>query len=276
MSGASGAGKSFLNLDMLAAVLEGGRWFGYRVKRCSVLIVVLEGEAGLCKRVKALERFNERPFPDGARFLFGDFSLLNPDHVVALAAAVAASGGIGVVAIDTLNRAAPGADENGSQDMGRILEAVKLLQSLVGGLVLLVHHTGKDATKGMRGHSSLFAALDAAIEVSRTDDRREWRVAKSKDDEDGQVHPFRLRIVDLGTDDDGEPIKSCVVDGDALDEGTRPRPKLPRGGNQKIVYDALGPLLKASATFGKAGGAGQSPVHHVGRSNCRNSGASAG
>ena len=68
-----------------------------------------------------------------------------------------------VVFLDTLNRAAPTADENSSKDMGEILSAAKLLQSLINGLVVLVHHTGKDATKGLRGHSSLFAALDAAV-----------------------------------------------------------------------------------------------------------------
>jgi hypothetical protein len=64
--------------------------------------------------------------------------------------------------------------------MGEILEAAKRLQSLTGGLVVLVHHTGKDATKGLRGHSSLFAAMDAAVEVSRDGDRREWKVAKAR------------------------------------------------------------------------------------------------
>ncbi len=65
---------------------------------------------------------------------------------------------------------------------------------MTGGLVVLVHHTGKDATKGLRGHSSLFAALDAAIEVSRSGERREWILAKSKDGRDGSTHPFKLRV----------------------------------------------------------------------------------
>ena len=120
--------------------------------------------------------------------------------------------GIGaVVILDTLNRAAPGADENSSKDMGAILEAAKALQRLTGGLVVLVHHTGKDATKGLRGHSSLFAALDAALEVTRTGDRREWALTKSKDGEDGLRHAFNLRVVSLGADSDGLPVSSCVV-----------------------------------------------------------------
>ena len=84
-----------------------------------------------------------------------------------------------VVFIDTLNRAAPTADENSSRDMGEILEAAKRLQSKTGGLVMLVHHTGKDASKGLRGHSSLFAAIDSAVDVRRDGDSREWKVAKA-------------------------------------------------------------------------------------------------
>ena len=76
---------------------------------------------------------------------------------------------------------------------------------------MLVHHTGKDATKGLRGHSSLFAALDAAVEVSRDGERREWKVAKSKEGQDGDAHPFKLQIETLGTDDYGDVISSCVV-----------------------------------------------------------------
>jgi len=138
--------------------------------------------------------------------------------------------------------------------MGRILEAAKALADATGGLVVLVHHSGKDLTKGMRGHSSMFAAMDGAIEVSRDGDRREWRSAKSKDGEDGCAYPFRLRRIDVGTDGDGEPITSCVVDTDLQPgELELPRPKLPKGGNQKIVYDGLGPLFRASTVRGKAG-----------------------
>ncbi len=42
--------------------------------------------------------------------------------------------------------------------------------------MVLIHHTGKDATEGLRGYSSIFAAMDAAVEVSRDSDRREWKV----------------------------------------------------------------------------------------------------
>ena len=127
--------------------------------------------------------------------------------------------------------------------MGEIIAGANHLQRLIGGLVLLVHHTGKDASKGLRGHSSLHAALDAAIEVRRNGDQREWLIAKSKDGEDGQSNYFGLEVVELGRDEDNEPITSCVIRAiDANGEMKRVLP--PNAGNQKIAYDTLKELIK--------------------------------
>ena len=253
--GPSGSGKSFLVLDVAASVAGGAYdWFGRRVAPCSVTYCALEGEAGMGKRVSAWSLHHKKSVPDCLRFITQPFDLLNGGDVAELAKAVQVAGGAGgLVILDTLNRAAPGADENSSVDMGNIIAAAKRLQTLTGGLVLLVHHTGKDATKGLRGHSSLYAALDGAIEVNKTDSRREWSVAKSKDDETGSLHPFRLKIVTVGTDDEGEEITSCVAVPDLLMDGALRRILPPKSGNQKIIWEALGHVLKQSTCFGKAG-----------------------
>jgi hypothetical protein len=129
---------------------------------------------------------------------------------------------------------------------------------MTGGLVLLVHHSGKDHTKGLRGHSSLYAALDAAVEVTRDGDRRGWRMEKSKDGQDGEGEAFRLAVVELEPDADGEPQTSCVVEpDDSPQDATRSR--LPKGGNQKVVLDALRDLLGRSQTFGVHGAPNHKP-----------------
>lgn len=250
--GPSASGKSFLCLDLAAAIADGGDWFGYRVKRAPVVYLPLEGEAGFKLRAAAWEKEHGEPLPDDLRLTMAPFKLTDPEDVAALAAAAAGVGPAPVVFIDTLNRAAPEADENASADMGRILDGAKSLQRLTGGLVVLVHHTGKDTSKGLRGHSSLFAALDGAIEVTRDDDRRGWRCAKAKDDKDGQGHAFTLHVQDLGTDEDGDPVTSCVVRPDAS-ASEAPRVKAPLGGNQRLVLDALRPLFKAGTAHGKGG-----------------------
>jgi hypothetical protein len=249
--GPSGSGKSFLVLDMLGAVGEGREWFGQKVERCPVTYCALEGEHGIAQRMDAY-RIRHGSVPAQLRFIAQPFSLLEARDVADLAAAIRAAGGAGgIVVVDTLNRAAPGADENDSKDMGRVIAAAKALQSALGGLVLLVHHSGKDETRGLRGHSSLHAALDAALEVSRKADRREWRLAKSKDGADGDAHPFRLDVVELTEGD--EAATSCVVTPEeATADALRAR-KLPQGGQQRLLWNAIGDLLRASPDLGKAG-----------------------
>jgi len=239
--GPPGSGKSFLALDLLGAVAEGRDWFGHRTSPAPVVYVALEGEAGIAQRVQAY-RSRHGQAPADMRFVAQSFALLEPGDVAELAEAVrAASGAGGVVAIDTLNRASPGADENDSRDMGQVIAGAKLLQAALGGLVLLMHHSGKDASRGLRGHSSLLAVLDAAIEVTREGDRREWRTSKAKDGPDGEAHPFRLDVVELGTDEDGEPVTSCVVTPEAAGAS---RPTAPAGGNQRIAWDRIGEILR--------------------------------
>ena len=97
--------------------------------------------------------------------------------------------------------------------MGVIIKHLKLLQEMTGGLVLIIHHTGKNTSQGLRGHSSLKAALDANIEVVGSD-KRSWLLEKSKDGEDGKCFGFRLEVQNLGTDSDGDPITSCTVERD--------------------------------------------------------------
>jgi hypothetical protein len=252
MFGASGSGKSFLALDLCAAVANGAEWFGHRVTQAPVVYVALEGEHGLRQRTQAWEAHKEKPLPANLGFISESLDLRNPDDRQALAHSIAASGcGGGLLVIDTLNRAAAGADENSSRDMGELVAAATDLQVKVGGTVLLIHHSGKDQTKGLRGHSSLHAALDAAIEVTRTDGHREWRIAKSKDDADSVAHPFALRVVELSTDDEGQPVTSCVVV-ESLFSGQSRRLVQPKGATQKLVHERLGRLLSESRVFGRS------------------------
>lgn len=252
--GASGCGKTFLILDLGFAIAGNGPWFGFRNRGpVPVVYVGLEGSAGLPQRTQAIIEHKGIEPGRRIRFITDPLSLLDRDDIIDLAERIGLEGMAGgVVIIDTLNAASPGADENDSRDMGRIIAGAKELQRLTGGVVILVHHSGKDAGRGLRGHSSLLAALDFAIEVSRTDSGRAWKIAKSKDASDGDAHPFALRVVEIGEDEDGDPITSCIVE--PVEDAARQIRKLnlPAGGNQRIAYDALVELLKTAGNFGKA------------------------
>jgi hypothetical protein len=204
------------------------------------------------KRIMAWSIHNDAPVPAEMRFITDPLDLLSSD-VAELGKAVIANGGAGgMVIIDTLNRAAAGADENSSVDMGRLIAASKQLQGITGGVVCLVHHTGKDSTKGLRGHSSLYAALDGAVEVTASDNRKSWSVAKSKDDVTGNAFPFKLDIVPVGADADGEVITSCVIGLDDSGEDVKTR-RSTLGANQKIARDVLGEPLRKSLHIGMVG-----------------------
>lgn len=250
--GASASGKSFLALDLMAALGEACTWFGHGVmKPHHVVALVLEGEAGFRRRVLAWERSRGRNFTDRVRFTFGAFNLLEGGDLSDLATSIAANGGCDALFIDTLNRAMPGADENSARDASTLVSSLGWLQRALGCLVVVVHHTGKNELAGMRGHSSMFAAMDAVIEVKRTPGMREWAVAKSKDDVDGTTHPFTLETVELGRDFMDEPITSCVVR--SIDTPVDRSPRPPSGGNQRIIYMALGELFREGGAYGKPG-----------------------
>lgn len=245
--GPSGSGKSFLSLDLGGALGSGREWFGHRVNTAPVVYLCLEGESGLRNRVAAYRTHHGRGSLANVRFIVESFDMLNGDPAALIRTIQAAGMENPVVMIDTLNRAAPGADENNVVDMGRIIAATKAIQSALGGLVVLIHHTGKDIGKGLRGHSSLHAALDAAISVSRDGEDRKWSIAKAKDGEDGKECSFSLKVYDLGEDEDGDPVTSCaILPGDPVDDASgQKKPKPPTGGNQKIAWTWLSAAFKA-------------------------------
>ncbi|MCW5144300.1 helicase RepA family protein [Burkholderia cenocepacia] len=256
--GPSASGKTFLTLDVALSVARGASWFGRRVNRAGVVYVAAEGEAGISDRLRAAlgDDFQDVAMeivPSPVDLLRGlvDLNAL----ISAIRDAEARIGRVGLVVIDTLARCMPGGDENTSDSMGAFLQNVDVLRRAIDGLALIVHHTGKDTSAGARGHSSFFGAMDGCLEVARDGDHRSFKVAKSRDGVDGESQAFRLAPVELGIDDDGDPITSCVVEPDdqrpsAGDRGTR---KPPSGANAKIAIRVLKNLLKDSREFGKAG-----------------------
>ncbi|MCP5682603.1 helicase RepA family protein, partial [Klebsiella pneumoniae] len=72
-----------------------------------------------------------------------------------------------LIIFDTLARCYGNLDENNSQDMGRLIVGCDAIKNGTSASVLLVHHSGKDETKGARGSSSLKAALDVEFNVKK-------------------------------------------------------------------------------------------------------------
>jgi hypothetical protein len=217
--GPSNCGKSFWIMDLAAAVATGRPFRDeLEVEQGAVVYVALEGSYGARNRVEALKQAGTLK-PDTPFYLvFESISLLENGHAARLAetvAAVAENAGrkVRLVILDTMARAMAGGDENSGQDMTAAVQSIDAVRAATGAHVAVIHHCGKDEARGARGHSSLRAAVDTEIGVSRAEGETisTVKVTKQRDLQIGGAMPFSLKIIELGTDRRGKPVTSCVV-----------------------------------------------------------------
>lgn len=212
--GESGSGKSFITLDMCFAIAQGLPWRGLRTKQGRVVYIVAEGAQGFRNRRLAYARHHSLSEASNAALdiIEAAPNLLLKEDAKELCKAILASGPKpSLVVVDTLAQTMAGANENASEDMGKALAHCKGIHAATGAMVLLIHHSGKDSSKGARGWSGLRAAADAELEVIRSPYGRMLRTTKQKDGADFKEWGFDLETVNLGEDQDGDVITSCVV-----------------------------------------------------------------
>lgn len=239
--GMSGSGKTFLTLDMLLSVASGRNWFEMKTMQVPVTYLCLESRNAIAMRIRAWE-MNNQSCPDNFKQIHDDFDFKFKKDVIELAELINNSNmNQGLIAIDTFNASIHGLDENSSRDMGVVLQHLKLLSKLTDCAIAIVHHSGKDSSQGMRGHSSLHAALDNIIEV-KSAAYSSWRVVKNKDAEDNLSFNFKLTPIEIGEDSEGDSISSCFVEASSIPASTS---KMPSGKNQVLVHDKLMSTLKA-------------------------------
>lgn len=235
--GEPGSGKSFLVLDISGAVALGEAWRGLAVDKGPVVYIAAEGADGLRKRLQALALERGVDLKDMPIWVIADSPNLLRDQDRLVAHAIKEIGGAVLVVVDTLASVTPGGNENSGEDMGAAIARCKRLQTDTGAFIMLVHHSGKDSSRGARGWSGLKAAVDVELEVTRNGDDRAVRVTKQKEGEDGDLFPFRLKPVELKPDSDGNAVSSCVVEHmETMPEGAR---REPTGTVQKIVYQIV-------------------------------------
>lgn len=226
--GASGSFKSFAALDILHHVANGMEYYGRKTMRKPSVLIAFEGQAGIPNRLKAM-RQAETKRRDPSAFHVGEpahdvrtnisvirtpIDIQNQQHRDELVAQLQAKGLTGgILCIDTLAQASAGVEENSSA-MGAILENLKELQYRLDCLIIVIHHTGKDAERGMRGWSGLFAAMDFVLECIRTAKTSKGKliVRKQKDGADGLSFNFETVLHIVGEDEDGEHITSLAIE----------------------------------------------------------------
>lgn len=212
MYGASNVAKTFVALDLSFHIAAGIDWRGFKVAQGAVVYVAAEGGRGILKRVAALkvkhgvENVPLYIIPCPIDLLNSNADLRELLKLIQQAAEMAGKP-IQLVVIDTLSRALAGGDENSSTDMGEFVRQVDLIREKAKTAALTVHHSGKDAAKGARGHSLLRAATDTEIEITKG----VMTVTKQRDMEEGKPINFKLEDVEVGADPDGRQIKSATV-----------------------------------------------------------------
>ena len=245
--GESGSGKSFFTLDMAASVARGAEWRSMRVKQGKVAYICAEGAGGFQNRLAAYAEHHGIDLADLDLAVLGDApNFMETADVRDLVTSLKSLGALAMVVVDTAARVMPGANENSGEDMGRVVKHCDLISRVTGALVVLVHHSGKDSSRGARGWSGLRAAADVEIEVVRAGDDRAATVSKMKDGEDGAEFGFTLTTVPVFEDDDGETITSCVLQHTAAVPKAQ-RKAEPKGAVEKLVCKVLADLTDIGA-----------------------------
>jgi len=243
--GPSGAGKTFMALDMAAACVTGATWRGVEVKPTRCVYICAEGAGGFRNRLDAyLLQHDLRPELFEMGVIVDAPNILVLADVKDLIRSLREFGDVGLVVVDTLAQVTPGGNENSGEDMGRALSHLKALHRATGALVMVVHHSGKDAAKGARGWSGVRAAADAELEVVREEGVRKMTVSKMKDGADGESFTFGLAEIGIDVDGEGYPVTSCVVDHN-VSAPTKPR-RNDLKGVAAVVKDAAKELIGLS------------------------------
>ncbi len=242
--GPRSSGKSFLVLDMAASIVQGKPWRERKTRKTRVAYVAAEGAYGFRNRLDALHQ-------NGADLSNVVIIPAAPNitralDVEYLIEAIRASGGAGLVILDTLAQVTAGADENSAQ-MQLAISAAQQMGNELDAVVIIVAHSGKDAAKGVRGWSGIEGAADFILEVIRESGRRSATVRKLKDDVDGLTFYFDLQQVVIGRDEDDDAITSCLVSHSAESETppqkTTSKNPMIRGALKRIVFQSFKDLI---------------------------------
>jgi hypothetical protein len=256
--GPPSVGKSFAVIHLGLAIAGGLEFAGCKTNKAPVVYVAAEAGGGARKRLfaakEALGLDDNSPFamvavaPNLGR-ADGDADLLitaisDQMNDIELNGAV--------IILDTVARVTPGMEENSSKDTGVFIANADRIAKEFGGLVIGVHHPGKNLENGMRGSSALLGASDTVIAISKSDgETRIATVQKQKDGEDGQSFTFALGVVEVGFDEDGDAVTTCVLSNisSLTRQGDLPdikRQRIPRG--LRLLIDIIGSAISDTGT----------------------------
>lgn len=195
--GPSASLKTFLVLDWVFHVRTGLQWHGRRTSVGEVVYLCGEGANGITKRTAAWKALNNYTGKLGVHFLTNSLQLNEQAEVAGVIGAIETKGiSPRLIVIDTLARFLTG-DENTAKDIGAFIRSVDALRRRFSCTVVIVHHTGKDETKGGRGSNSLLCAADTEIRCERDEREMELTVSCTKMKDAPEFPPLTLEAVSI-------------------------------------------------------------------------------
>jgi hypothetical protein len=239
IGGQSGGGKSSHAIHIATCLMPDCKQDvyidRYKIKRKGgVLYLVLEGKPSFLLRVTGAFRAalgQQMKLGDPSRHPFSwntyapNLFEKGPDALLKLAERDAArmrqEFGVDLVAIflDTMGLAACYENEDRSAQVQRVVSGLNRLSDVTGALAINVDHMGKDQDAGLRGTSAkrdcvetiLTCLIDRDKHTNKAINHR-MQLFKIRDGEEGRVIPYKLKTVDFGVDEDGDPITTNVVE----------------------------------------------------------------
>ncbi len=224
LAGQSRAGKTFLALDAMRAVVTGGEFFGHRVReRAGVLYLAAEGSGTIPARVEAvrLKRLGGMAAED-IPFLWGPIasSADIAPYVAEAAASFPQKFGLrlGLVIVDTVPAAYLIDDAQSSAQATKVMKHLETVALAHNTFALGITHFGKDASKGVRDSTAWTGSADivlaATADISETTGsvkNRKLALTKTRGGRMGPIGGFNFEDVVIGTDEDGEVVSVPVI-----------------------------------------------------------------
>jgi hypothetical protein len=204
------SGKSFKVLDLVMHVALNRPYRDRRVHPGTVIYCAFEGQTGIEARCAAFRKKFLADHHEPVPFYLEPVTLdlvKDAPELIRLISRTLGNEQPAVIVLDTLNRSLRGS-ESSDQDMSAYIRAADTLRDALDCAVIIVHHCGIDGTRP-RGHTSLTGAADAQLSVNR--DAAGSIVMTVEYMKDGDTIVSRLENVEVGIDDDGDAITSCVV-----------------------------------------------------------------
>jgi hypothetical protein len=231
VSGMWGSFKTTVSLDIAVSVITGEQFAGrFPVKRKGgVAYIAAEGAAGLSSRLTAIARtrgaLGALPFayrsdcpPLTAPDALDKLTIMVKDAAKHLKNRFSAP--LVAVFIDTVVTAAGYAkagDDNDAAVAQRLVSVMSRVSQRTGALVAGVDHFGKVEATGTRGSSAKEGAADTVLallcdrELNGTVRNTRLAIRKQREGVAGLELPFIPTRIEIGTDQDGEPITRTII-----------------------------------------------------------------